>query len=87
MTRKTIRVIAVRVPSSDHRSATLAIDLAPLLIGPSATTANAATSTRDPPVEIGRGNPRVKKLYPYPYPPKPLPLIKGRGFGGVGVGV
>jgi hypothetical protein len=38
-------------------------------------------------LEIGRGNPRVKKLYPYPYPPKPLPPIKGRGFGGVGVGV
>ena len=38
-------------------------------------------------IEIGRGNPRVKKLYPYPYPPKPLPPIKGRGFGGVGVGV
>ena len=38
-------------------------------------------------IEIGRGNPRVKKLYPYPYPPKPLPPIKGKGFGGVEVRV
>ena len=38
-------------------------------------------------VEIGRGNPRVKKLYPYPYPPKPLPPREGKGFGVVGVGV
>jgi hypothetical protein len=33
-------------------------------------------------LEIGKGNPRVKKLYPYPYPPKPLPPIKGRGGRG-----
>ena len=35
-------------------------------------------------LEIARGNPQVKNLYPYPHPPIPSTLHKVKGVGGWG---